>query len=152
MKITQKLANALMNDLFALAVSANGGIPISDEAHKAYEEYARNKFQALCAEWETEMGEEMRVEVKYVGGGGERALEHQHLEANTNWNEKVEGYEVTFDEQNYYADGDEEWCEETKVFVHQDIPVDLIVPVALIVANAEKYGYNHNEVIEAMGL
>ena len=63
MKMTYKLATRLMDDLFCLAISANGGysenIPI--EALELFQKYAKDRFQNLCEEWEGVMGKEWNI-------------------------------------------------------------------------------------------
>ena len=57
MEMTQVLANALMDNLTALAISANGRIPETEEEIKSCERYAKKTFFRLCEEWEHTMGE-----------------------------------------------------------------------------------------------
>lgn len=56
MKMTQKLANDLMDSLAALEISANGRLPLSEEELQSCERYARETFLSLCEEWEQTMG------------------------------------------------------------------------------------------------
>ena len=52
MRMTQKLANDLMDSLAALAISANGRLPETEEEIKSCERYARETFLCLSEEWE----------------------------------------------------------------------------------------------------
>ena len=52
MRMTQKLANDLMDSLAALAISANDRLPETEEEIKLCERYARETFLRLCEEWE----------------------------------------------------------------------------------------------------
>ena len=76
MAMTQKLANALMDNLACLAMSALGteehienwekdgeeNIPIFEEDYiREVLDYARNKFLEICDEWEQKMGESFVV-------------------------------------------------------------------------------------------
>ncbi len=56
MKMTQKLANDLMDNLVALAISANGHLPETEEELQSCERYAKRTFTHLCEEWEQTMG------------------------------------------------------------------------------------------------
>ena len=56
MKMTQKLANDLMDNLAALAISANGCLPETEEELQSCERYAKRTFTRLCEEWEQTMG------------------------------------------------------------------------------------------------
>ena len=56
MRMTQKLANDLMDSLAALAISANGRLPVSEEELQSCERYARVTFLRLCEEWEHTIG------------------------------------------------------------------------------------------------
>ena len=56
MRMTQKLANDLMDNLAALAISANGRIPETEEELQSCERYAKETFTRLCEEWEQTMG------------------------------------------------------------------------------------------------
>ena len=56
MRMTQKLANDLMDSLAALAISANGRLPETEEEIKSCERYARETFLRLCEEWEQTTG------------------------------------------------------------------------------------------------
>ena len=55
MRMTQKLANDLMDNLAALAISANGRIPETEEELQSCERYAKKTFTRLCEEWEQTM-------------------------------------------------------------------------------------------------
>ena len=52
MRMTQKLANDLMDSLAALAISANGRLPVTEEELQSCERYARETFLRLGEEWE----------------------------------------------------------------------------------------------------
>ena len=56
MRMTQKLANDLMDNLAALAISANGRLPETEEEFQSCERYAKETFTRLCEEWEQTMG------------------------------------------------------------------------------------------------
>lgn len=56
MRMTKKLANDLMDNLAALAISANGRIPETEEEIESCERYAKKTFTRLCEEWEQTMG------------------------------------------------------------------------------------------------
>ena len=56
MRMTEKLANDLMDNLAALAISANGRIPETEEELQSCERYAKETFTRLCEEWEQTMG------------------------------------------------------------------------------------------------
>ena len=56
MRMTQKLANDLMDSLAALAISANGRLPVTEEEFQSCERYARKTFLRLCEEWEHTIG------------------------------------------------------------------------------------------------
>lgn len=56
MRMTQKLANDLMDSLAALEISANGRLPVSEEELQSCEKYARKTFLRLCEEWEKTVG------------------------------------------------------------------------------------------------
>ena len=56
MRMTEKLANDLMDNLAALAISANGRIPETEEEFQSCERYAKKTFTRLCEEWEQTMG------------------------------------------------------------------------------------------------
>ena len=56
MRMTQKLANDLMDSLAALAISANGRLPETEEEIKSCERYAKETFLRLGEEWEQTMG------------------------------------------------------------------------------------------------
>lgn len=56
MRMTQKLANDLMDSLAALAISANGRLPVSEEELQSCERYARETFLRLGEEWEDTIG------------------------------------------------------------------------------------------------
>ena len=55
MRMTEKLANDLMDNLAALAISANGHNPETEEELQSCEEYAKRTFTRLCEEWEHTM-------------------------------------------------------------------------------------------------
>ena len=61
MKMTQKLANELMDCLCALAISANGRIPETQEEIAMCQEYAQGTFLSLCEEGEETIGETWEV-------------------------------------------------------------------------------------------
>ena len=56
MRMTQKLANDLMDSLAALAISANGRLPVSEEELQSCGRYAKETFLRLCEEWEQTTG------------------------------------------------------------------------------------------------
>lgn len=56
MRMTQKLANDLMDSLAALDISANGRLPVSEEEIESCERYARETFLRLSKEWERIIG------------------------------------------------------------------------------------------------
>ena len=56
MRMTQKLANDLMDNLVALDISANGRLPETEEELQSCERYAKETFTRLCEEWEQTMG------------------------------------------------------------------------------------------------
>ena len=56
MRMTQKLANDLMDSLAALAISANGRLPVSEEELQSCGRYAKETFLRLCEEWEHTIG------------------------------------------------------------------------------------------------
>ena len=56
MRMTQKLANHLMDSLAALDISANGHLPVSEEELQSCERYARKTFLCLSEEWEQIIG------------------------------------------------------------------------------------------------
>lgn len=56
MRMTQKLANDLMDSLAALAISANGRLPVSEEELQSCCRYAKETFLRLGEEWEQTMG------------------------------------------------------------------------------------------------
>lgn len=55
MRMTQKLANDLMDNLASLAISANGCLPETEEELQVCENYAKKTFIYLCGEWEKTM-------------------------------------------------------------------------------------------------
>lgn len=61
MKMTQKLANDLMDCLYCLACSANGRMPETEEEEAMAMDYVRETFLALCEGWEATTGEEWEV-------------------------------------------------------------------------------------------
>ena len=56
MRMTQKLADDLMDSLAALAISANGRLPVTEEEFQSCERYARKTFLRLSEEWEQIIG------------------------------------------------------------------------------------------------
>lgn len=56
MRMTQKLANDLMDSLAALNISANGRLPVSEEELRSCGRYAKETFLRLCEEWEQTTG------------------------------------------------------------------------------------------------
>ena len=56
MRMTEKLANDLMDNLAALDISANGRLPETEEELQSCERYAKETFTRLCEEWEQTMG------------------------------------------------------------------------------------------------
>ena len=56
MRMTQKLANDLMDSLAALEISANGRLPVSEEELQSCGRYAKETFLRLCEEWEQIIG------------------------------------------------------------------------------------------------
>lgn len=56
MRMAQKLANDLMDNLAALDISANGRLPETEEELQSCERYAKASFLRLCEEWEQTMG------------------------------------------------------------------------------------------------
>lgn len=56
MKMTQTLANNLMDSLTALDISANGRVPETEEELQSCERYAKRTFFRLCEEWEQTIG------------------------------------------------------------------------------------------------
>ena len=56
MRMTQKLANDLMDSLAALVISANGRLPETEEEIESCERYARETFLRLSEEWERIIG------------------------------------------------------------------------------------------------
>ena len=56
MRMTQKLANDLMDSLAALAISANGRLPETEEELQSCARYARETFLRLGEEWEDTIG------------------------------------------------------------------------------------------------
>ena len=56
MRMTQKLANDLMDSLAALAISANGRLPVAEEELQSCGRYAKETFLRLCEEWEQTTG------------------------------------------------------------------------------------------------
>ena len=80
MKMSNELANALMDALACLAISANGGVEVDENGEPIMTEeqeelvltYARSAFTKICEEWEEEMGEKWEIEMK-----GENENENQ---------------------------------------------------------------------------
>ena len=74
MIMTNILAEALLNDLACVAISANGGAEvdengeatISPEHLELINTYARNKFVEICNEWEEFMHEKWVIEDKPI--------------------------------------------------------------------------------------
>ena len=56
MRMTQKLADDLMDNLAALDISANGRLPVSEEELQSCGRYAKETFLRLCEEWEKTVG------------------------------------------------------------------------------------------------
>ena len=56
MRMTQKLANDLMDSLAALAISANGRLPVSEVELQSCGRYAKETFLRLSEEWEQIIG------------------------------------------------------------------------------------------------
>lgn len=56
MRMTEKLANDLMDNLAALNISANGRLPETEEELQLCERYAKETFTRLCEEWEQTKG------------------------------------------------------------------------------------------------
>lgn len=61
MRMTQKLADDLMDNLAYLAISANGRLPETEEELQTCENYAKKTFIHLCGEWEQTMGGTWKV-------------------------------------------------------------------------------------------
>ena len=61
MKMTQKLANDLMDCLGALMISANGTMPKTDEEREKVQTYVTTTFLNLCDYWADLMEEEWEV-------------------------------------------------------------------------------------------
>ena len=55
-RMTEKLADDLMDSLAALDISANGRLPVTEEELQSCERYAKETFLRLCEEWEQTMG------------------------------------------------------------------------------------------------
>lgn len=64
MTMTKKLAQSLMDDLVALAISANEDLSRNEEGVKLAEEYAKETFISLCDEWTSITGKDWRILVK----------------------------------------------------------------------------------------
>lgn len=56
MRMTQKLADDLMDSLAALAISANGRLPVTEEELQSCGRYAKETFLRLGREWEDTIG------------------------------------------------------------------------------------------------
>lgn len=56
MYMTKKLADALLDALACLAISAIGGDPFDEETIAKAEKYARNTFCELCDDMEKDVG------------------------------------------------------------------------------------------------
>ena len=63
MIMTEKLANSLLDDLAALAISATGTNPHDEEAIVLARDYAEKTFMFICSEWEDLTREEWQVSV-----------------------------------------------------------------------------------------
>ena len=61
MKMTQALANNLMDCLYSLAVAANGRDPKTEEEITMCQEYAEDTFLRLWEQWEETMGESWEI-------------------------------------------------------------------------------------------
>ena len=62
MTMTEKLANSLMDDLMALAISGTNERALRDEeGMRLAREYAKKTFLFLCAEWTDLTGEDWQV-------------------------------------------------------------------------------------------
>lgn len=61
MKMTQQLANDLMDCLCALAISANGRIPETEEEMAMVSGICARHLLSLCEDWEETMGEAWEV-------------------------------------------------------------------------------------------
>lgn len=62
MTMTEKLANSLMDDLAALAISGTNGRALRDEeGMRLAKEYAKKTFLFLCAEWSNLTGEDWQI-------------------------------------------------------------------------------------------
>lgn len=72
MRMTNELANQLFQTLFAVAISANGGVelnkngePIIDkEMMSVCENYARDTFVEILESWEQFLGKEWEIEAE----------------------------------------------------------------------------------------
>lgn len=70
MKMTNKLANELMDCLACVAISANGGVAtdengdflMTEEQIQKVNEYARSTFVNILTEWEDFTGEKWEIE------------------------------------------------------------------------------------------
>lgn len=61
MKMTNKLANELMDNLACVAISALG-IPQTEEEFNNITEYARSIFTNILTTWEESLGEKWEIE------------------------------------------------------------------------------------------
>lgn len=66
MKMTNKLANQLMDSFACVAISANG-IPETQEQFDMVTEYARNTFISILSVWEELKGEKWEIEENEEG-------------------------------------------------------------------------------------
>lgn len=79
MKMTNKLANTLMDSLACVAISANGGarvdedgnIIVTNEDLQKVSKYAQKTFLEILTPWEELMGEEWEIEEDEDEGEGE---------------------------------------------------------------------------------
>lgn len=70
MKMTNRLANELMDCLACVAISANGGVAfdengdpvMTEEQMQKVNDYARNTFVNILTAWEDSMGEKWEIE------------------------------------------------------------------------------------------
>lgn len=65
MYLKWKLATDIIDNLFCLCVSANGGLPpggLTEEQEKLCKDYANNKFQTLLKEWQEITGQKWEIE------------------------------------------------------------------------------------------
>ena len=77
MEMTQKLANDLMDCLCALAISANGRIPETEEEFEQCQQYAKDTFMTLCDQWEQVTRETWEViPSETIENGAEHITQH----------------------------------------------------------------------------